>query len=231
MKTKNERGTVLGVASETWLGWADFVYFSALLVVAFATFLSVIAGLIQYKLNSDISIEKEQQLQKYKMEVNRDIAQAQSDAAVANAAAAKSTEEAERARLEQEILKQQLAWRELSRDIVNILLQKLSWTKDYINIIYISQDPESMYFAMQLRRVFTDAQWTIGSAAKILDSKPIFGVFLFGPSTSSVDLIRQAFLAAGLQFSNDTITVGMSFNASLIEGAATIVIGSKQPPF
>jgi hypothetical protein len=147
-------------------------------------------------------------------------------AAEANEAAAKATErtaeltkEAEAARLEQERLKRQLAWRRLSQEQIKSIAADLSGTQIKMHLGAISSDPEAMLFADDIRRALAAAGIGLKiQGTMIFSQRPIVGLIISGVK-EEVEFVGTAFGNAGLK------VVGRVRPKEL-----EVLVGSKPPP-
>jgi len=138
--------------------------------------------------------------------------------------------EAADAKLEQEKLKAQLAWRLISPAIASKLERVLSVDPGSVNLRYTDGDPEALYLAIQFSQIFAKAHWKVAPGAVKLSNAIVFGINL--PDANSVDArtLRKAFSAANVPFSPNALPPpGVSFNISAILEAPVLMVGSKQP--
>ena len=169
---------------------------------------------------------------------NERIAANEAETASALVEAARANQATEEAKLEQETLKAQLAWRTLSEEMASILLRRISEIQGRVVLAYMSSDPEAQFFAIQLARPFGEAQWDIRSENRTYSSGILFGLFIPGPETEEVLLVRDAFREAGIEFRADDVPPPAIAAGSATEGMSTndrplvtIMVGSKLPPF
>jgi hypothetical protein len=91
-------------------------------------------------------------------------------------------------------------------------------------------DPESLFLAIQISQILTKAKWKVAPGAVKPANAIVFGIGL--PDASGIDAqtLRRSFSAAGLSFSTDPLPpIGVSFSVSTINGAPTLMVGSKTP--
>ena len=91
-------------------------------------------------------------------------------------------------------------------------------------------DPEALFLAIQISHILSKAKWKVAPGAVKPDNAIVFGIGL--PDVTGVDAqtLRGAFLAAKVPFASDALPpIGVSFSISTIQGAPTLMIGSKRP--
>lgn len=164
---------------------------------------------------------------------NADIAKANAEIAEAKKQTAVLEKEAAEARLEQERLKQIVAWRALSNATADKLVEILSERKDLIKLAYVAADPEVLGLAIQFSKVLNLAKWRVFPESMTFSSSLVFDIRLPGPENETVELLRRAFSEAKIPFSTEEVPKpDMSFVRSGAETPSAIVfIGSKRPPF
>jgi hypothetical protein len=155
---------------------------------------------------------------------------ARTEAAKANERAATLENEAAQARLEQEKLKAQLAWRVLPPAAVTAIEQRLSQAPSAINVEHVANDPEALYLAIQIANIFERAKWQIAMNAVTMAGTVVFGIWIPNSQSPTTAVIQGAFTAAGVGFSTGNLPpAGMGFGGN-IPGAPKLFIGSKRPP-
>jgi hypothetical protein len=164
---------------------------------------------------------------------NADIVKANAQIAEANKQAAALQKDAEQARFEQEQLKQIVAWRTLSDDSANIILNVLKQKKAVITLSYVAGDPEALALAIQFSKILEKANWQAAPNAMTFASALVFAIRVPGPENETVDLLRKALPDAHVPFSTEEIpAASMGFISSAPDTpTATLFIGSKRPPF
>ncbi|MEZ9010340.1 MULTISPECIES: hypothetical protein [Vibrio] len=165
-----------------------------------------------------------------KIQQNKTIAEvAGADAAKANAEAEKAKEhaaflsrKAEEAKLEQERLKAQLAWRRLSEEQSKILHTHLSNNlKANVWVSFVKNDPESTLYREEINSVLVSS----GVKTKYFSGYEMaVGLNIIGPPSEDKALLIKAFKDAGLQFEVKQ-TNGFS------DGQLQVLVGSKPPVF
>jgi hypothetical protein len=133
--------------------------------------------------------------------------------------------------LEQEKLKAQLAWRQITPDLASALKAAISNETGSVDIRYIDSDPESLYFATQFRDLFgASSNWHVGFGNIKFANLPVFGLDIPGPDTGNVMALRRIFSKANFTF--DTTDLPPQIMVGLVlslVGGPTLVVGSKPP--
>jgi len=140
--------------------------------------------------------------------------------------------DAAQARLEQERLKEQLAWRVIPSANAVILERILAAHPGSVNLKFTTGDSEAIYLAVQFSRIFEQAHWRVASGALSFTGAVVFGIRLL-PGSAGPDgqTLREALSAAGMPFSTEALPpVTMEFAMGNFPNAPTLMIGSKSPP-
>jgi hypothetical protein len=149
------------------------------------------------------------------------------------AAAAESKREASAAQLETYRIKNVVSWRELPIWQVGTLLSALTAISGPkgVNLRYVEGDPEALYFAIQLSKIFSDAGWQVGSCGFSLSNTLLFGLFLPDVAEQNSLPLREAFKQAKISFASDAVPPpNITYNEVVIGGAPRVIVGSKRPP-
>jgi hypothetical protein len=201
----SQRGTMFGLPLDTVSSWANGLYLVALAVAAVASFVIF-----------RVSAEKDRELTRFRAESQERTAQLENETA--------------QAKLEQERLKAQLAWRTLSPEVRDLLTKALSAHPSRMNIEYVANDTEVQYLAIQIANAFTDAKWQIAMKQVTHAGTVVFGLWIPESPYEGTAEARAAFRAAGIPFSTDTPPpAGMGFGG-VVENAGSILVGSKPLP-
>jgi hypothetical protein len=161
---------------------------------------------------------------------NAEVARANEAIATENARASAMENDAAQARLEQERLKAQLAWRVLPPQIANSLERQLSQKPGKINIEHVANDTEALYLAIQIANVFGKAGWQTGMALVTIAATVAFGLWVPDSQSPLTQEVRSALASVGIGFSTGTLpAAGMAFGNS-VAGAPTLFVGSKPIP-
>lgn len=162
---------------------------------------------------------------------------AAADIAKANAEIETARRDAENARLEQERLKTQLAWRTIRPEQLQTLRTVLANARGTVFIEYAQNDPEAASFAAQLTQAFSNdpSRWRVGAGMVSYPTYAVFGLAIRGrDDNATLGLIRKAFTDAGVGFGTDpppnVSTINRSGGAPQGNEDAVIAIGSKRPP-
>jgi hypothetical protein len=168
---------------------------------------------------------------KYKMQANTAAAEANVRAGKLEVQAGQLNKEAADAKLEQERLKAQLAWRVVPESALAALHARLLQLKGSVLLVFPSSDNEAQYLAIQLAKAFEKTPWTVGMQSRTYSNMVIFGIIIPGPVTQDVISVREAFTAAGIPFStNDLPPAGFTGSGGMAGPSATVLVGSKPPP-
>ena len=197
------------------LGWWSDTW--AFLTV-FLTIIAAIAGVIAWKFATWTAQTKDAELKKYK-----------SDAAVA---IAQANDRAAQANREAQELKSKFAWRNLSVDQINTLIDLLSTKSGSVHIVFIGQDPESTTYATQLKICFTEAKWGVTFSGEAYLGNLVFGVQIPDDPDhpEQVDFIRKALTKIGIEYGKRPPPPPSAAAGDAATPADTeIVIGSKFP--
>jgi hypothetical protein len=154
-------------------------------------------------------------------------AQANERAGKANERAASLEKDAAQARLEQEKLKQLLAWRTLSEAetaslsaaLKNVSVSVSRW----VSLQFVRNDSESLYLAQQITRILEDAGWKVTWHACTWVNDPMVGLHIPGENDVTLAL-RGAFSAAKIDFSSDPVESPNSFTTMGSRPSATDTI-------
>jgi hypothetical protein len=208
---------MFGFDLEWLLRLANGIYIFSLVVAAISTFAI-------YQLSGKVTQEKDRQLTEFRLQSEKEIAHARSEAAQAAERAAEATKDAETARLEQERIKSRLAWRVIPQDRQRIIIEALSQSPGHVVIQYAAGDVEAMNLGINIAKMFEAAGWT-GKTNGIIYPSTIVGAFRI-PDTefAATDLIRKAFDAAQIRYSTRRPTDDWK-----VPGAPVIYVGTKLP--
>lgn len=167
------------------------------------------------------------QLRKDTAEARAELGKANADIARANARAAALENDAAQARLEQERLKAQLAWRTIAPVPAGNLTALLALKAAQVNIQYPSGDTEAEYLAIQFANLFEKAGWQVAMFSATIHGAVIWGLFIPDPAYDATPTIREAFTAVGIGFSTDALPpAGMGFGNSF-PNAPILFVGTK----
>jgi hypothetical protein len=146
---------------------------------------------------------------------------------------AEAVARAEQARLEQEKLRAQLAWRTLTKDQAEALVTRLSTAPGILTLMF-SEDPETQFLASQLSQIFTKAKWKVHAEKHIHQYVLFTGVHILNPTgNKKVTMVAEALAAAGLPctMTQEPPYVGAYVGPAPFAGPTDValLIGSKQP--
>ena len=148
---------------------------------------------------------------------NAEIAKANATIAKAEERAAELGKEASLARLEQEKLKAQLAWRRLEALETRAFVQNIAGKIEKIILFNLSPDPETVSYMVDLNSAFTRAGVKVDARSGM--TGPYFGIGLEGGSEQERAIVIDAFAAAKV-----IVRPEAPF------GELTLIVGSKPPP-
>ena len=215
-----------GMSANDLFFWANWFLVGALIVGVVSTYAIVASGIIRDKeLKLELKVKDDQiSLANVRAE------EAKAASSEANARAAESGKEAANARLETEKLKGAVSWRTISSAMASELEKVLAAKPGSVNLRYTDGDPEALFLAIQISQILGNAHWQVAPGAVKLSNAIVFGICL--PDAVGVDAqtLRSAFSTAKVAFSPNALPpAGVSFSISTIEGAPTLMIGSKKP--
>lgn len=172
---------------------------------------------------------KEGYLRRDLADTNARAEEARATSSEANARAAELETEAANARLETERIKEAVAWRVIPAGRAAELAKALSAKPGSVNLRYMDGDPEALFLAEQYSRILSKANWAVAPGAFKPANAIVFGIGLPDGSGFDARTLRDAFTEAKVPFSTNSLPRGMSFSVSTIEGAPTLMIGSREP--
>lgn len=148
---------------------------------------------------------------------------AQKEAEKAKEHTAKLFLEAEQARLEQQRLKAQLAWRRLNKEQIIILQNNLNnQLNDKVWLTFVGDDPESRLYREDFNNVFS----SLNIPTKFFSGYTMaVGLRILGADSESKSVVIDAFKKAGIPFD---IAIESKFN---YDKGVEILVGSKPPVF
>jgi hypothetical protein len=146
---------------------------------------------------------------------------ANKEIAATNERAARLEREAATAKLEQERLKQQVAWRRLTKPEHDKIVDALRGPPLNITLAYKTGDPEARDYATDIYHALVNAGMTVQWSPEIDTGGPLFGVIVWPMANGEEARLKAAFAAAGIPTgpSND------------IHPELKVTVGSKPRPF
>ncbi len=172
---------------------------------------------------------KEEYLRRDLADTNARAEEAKVASANANARAAELEKEAANARLETERIKEVVAWRVMSSESATELEKVLAAKPGSVNLRYMDGDPEALFLAIQISQILSKAHWKVAPGAIKPENSIVFGIGLPDSSSADAQTLRSAFSAAKVPFSTNALPPAIGFSISKIDGAPTLMIGSKKP--
>lgn len=178
-------------------GWSNIILISGAILALVGTFGTVIAGKARDRFSDERIAENE-----------RMTAQANADA--------------ERARLEQERLRAQLAWRSVSEAQAAILVKALEGNHFPVWVNFVDADPESVLFRESLNNALVSA----GLETKGYSGyKRAVGLGIRGGQEEQRTVLAKALHAAGIEL----WSVSKEPGDFVKDGHVEILVGSKPP--
>ena len=190
-----------------WLGFPlsfwQSIFFWATSTAAIAGATSVasafISAVVGYQISDIVQSDADQRIAEAAARGNEAQVEAECHA---HERAAILEKEAADAKLEQEKLKAQLAWRELLPETLDNLQRHLSVRTGSVIIKHVANDPEALSLSIQLANIFIAAQWQlIGTASVTYADTLVTGLFIPNENGPDENFVREAFTAAGISFS------------------------------
>lgn len=141
---------------------------------------------------------------------------------------AEANKRAAEAELATEQLKARFSWRSISKETAQTLASHLSAYDGAVTIEYVLGDPEALYFAKSLSRVFSSAKWNVGMMGETFGGLLLLGLYIPDDNPPLKDLVRSIFQICGMEFSMASIppSGGMAVGNS-IPNSVAIFVGSK----
>jgi len=204
---------MLGLSLETW----NTVMVASLGIGAAAAVIVGVSTFVIIKLQKLEAADASAAFEQYKLGVASQTAELEKEAAVA--------------RLETEKLKEVVAWRTLPIESASELEKILAANPGSINLRYSDGDPESLYFAIQISQILSQAHWKVASGALKIPTL-VFGIALPDANGPDAETLRRAFSAAKIPYSTNPLSNGpmLGFAISTITGAPILMVGSRTPP-
>ena len=233
----NQAGTIFGLSVDAVLDWTNVCY---LVSVAAAFFFSVAL----WRASSISGAHKDSELKKYQAQAQVEIAAAQSlgkaadaKASEAQAVASKANEraaalelEAQQAKLETERLKAKFAWRSLTPWQQSDLIYKLAAQPGNVTVAHTANDPEALYFAILLAKIFEAAKWQVNLRSVTQSGAMLFGIDIPPSTNASISFIEATFSSSGLaDFAKEKVAnvIMSSGTGDISETSAVVFVGTK----
>jgi hypothetical protein len=141
--------------------------------------------------------------------------------------------EANEARLKYLQLESVVTWRSLSKEQITKLESILSTKPSTLKFTYVANDPEALFFAIEISKSFTG--WRLLSGSRTYSGTLVMGLIIVGkPESDEVNFVRDAFRAAGIPFSTEPVNANAIEFGGMMPGEAEpnveIIVGSKPRP-
>lgn len=196
--------------------WKSVFDWSSIVLISLTVFTGA-GALITGKIISDRQDETIAELNKQSKEAIKRTAELEAEAASA--------------RLETEKLKQAVSWRAIPVSTASELEKLLSRRPGKVNLRYTDGDPEALFLAIQLSQILGKAKWQVAPGALKFPNSLQFGIVLPDSGGPDANALRSAFSAAKLGYSTNPLpSTQMGFSIATIDGAPTLMVGSKLPP-
>jgi hypothetical protein len=208
----HKRGLLMGMSPETaaWVSdWANAILVASLVIGVLATYAVVVSGNV-----------KEAAFKREVVAANAEAAKANEAAARMNERAARLEKEAADARLEQERLREHLAWRRISKEQAQKIADALREARLRPRIFVASNDTEAASFCEDVKAVLRLAGDPNPARCQSLVPDTFRGLAAMGPNKADRIALAKAFHAGGFE----VIDGGESNHLE-------IVIGLKLTPF
>ncbi|HVJ76956.1 MAG TPA: hypothetical protein VM620_03930 [Hyphomicrobium sp.] len=203
-----------------WTMWGGFV------LTAVGAALAVVSSFVAYQVSDVTQSEADERIASAgsaALTANAEAAKANEAAAKAQERAAVLEKQAADARLDLEKLRQNMAWRRITPQQHDKLVQALKGEKFRVWVTFVGRDPESSVFREDIAATLKDAGletvyfsgWAQAVGLAISEQ----------PASPERDKLISAFAAAGLPL------VVAKINAMGGEPTPNIVVGTKPPPF
>jgi|SRR5581483_1503859 len=153
-----------------------------------------------------------------------------------NERVAEANARAQEAHLETERLRAMYSWRVIGDEAATKLVSCLRTAPAKVVVEFAANDPDSEHFALQIFNAFRSAQWDAQAQGVTVTGTAFWGLFVPGENDGSVKVIRDAFRAAGLDFSEEEVPghricltgLAMQFGVTPKDGVALVTIGPKK---
>lgn len=224
---------MLGLDLDTW----NTLMISGLILAAVAAVVIGLSTWLVIKLQKSEAINAAVEFERYKVGVAAQVAEAKKEGIEAGKAAsdalvraAELEKDAANARLETEKIKAVVAWRMIPSANAAILEKLLSHKAGSVNLRYMDGDPEALYLAIQISQILAKAHWQVAPGAIKPANTIVFGIMLPPEVGIDADALAAALKAAKIEFSRGSVpAAGVSFGVHKIDGAPTLIIGSRTP--
>lgn len=225
----DQNNTMLGVSVDSLLNLANILYL-------FSVAAALIFSIALWRLSTISSENKDRELARYQIDAQERISKAdeaarkaQENSALANEKAKALELETEKAKLETERLKARLAWRVLSESQINSLVTTLSRQAGSVTVAHVSNDPESLYLAIQIAKSLEQAKWNVGFQSVTLSAAITFGILIPNSNSSDAKTLKASLQAAGIPYLTGEMppTNMMLGSGNMGPDMAVIYVGTK----
>jgi hypothetical protein len=222
---------MLGISLDSW----NNVMVGALALAAIAAVIVGVSTFIIIRMQAAEEIATKQEFERYKIDADLKISAANDRAKAAEERAAAANEQAAR-------VEQAARWRIIPSDNKTILDSSLAkGPGGTVTLSWAANDPEALFLAQQIERVFRLANSQIGNTLwhvvlqpRIYSRAIFWDVRIIGQSDPLVEALRSDFSEAGIAHSSDPIpnVINDSPGVTISGGAESnplIWVGPKRP--
>ena len=167
-----------------------------------AAMIGIGVGVVAWWFAREDANRKSIELDLYKEESKKAVAEAHAASEDAKKIAAIANRDAEQAKLEAARLKDRFAWRQITEEQKKILIADLKKSHGKAQIEFTANDPESMYFATQIRNLFRHAGWQTSFVANEYFHTICWGLNISGGrnETEQERAVNIAFVKADMEY-------------------------------
>ncbi|WP_128843499.1 hypothetical protein [Burkholderia catarinensis] len=232
---------MFGIDDERLYGVASNVYFWAVGVAAVSAGISFGAGLVQYITSNRIQGEKDRALREYQSNAGKQISGANERAALAEKSAADANNKTadlnnQTAQLEAENLrlKQQLAWRDVSPQQRQALIEAVrGFPGQHISVKGLAGDAECQTYAREIADALAEAGWDVVLNPILVNGDAPTGVRMIvnpGNYNGGITLASAAALFRTLQHNGIVRDQEPMRTVLPAPGTVVLIVGSKPMP-
>jgi hypothetical protein len=217
---------MFGMSDDEWFRFVSISYFIAASAAAICTVVSIVFGVAQYRISNKISDDKDRALAEYKVQAETKLAAVNHETAVLN----KHTAQMEADNLR---LKQELAWRELSKQQIEAMVAALKASPPIkVALVSILGDAEGDNYLNQLQDVFRQANLDIDNftfQSVFTPTVPVGLAVFINPADRGDQAVLQEATILGNALDTAKIANPTTLNYAPVvpRGHVAIVVGAK----
>lgn len=151
-----------------------------------------------------------------------EIAKANAEVAIANERTANLEKDAAQLKAANLALEERIAWRHLSKEQYDKMVNAITGHKISVAIKYIS-DPEALSFAEDFARALSASGNKPTNGGTLFINPPVTGLLIVPSTNDDASLLSAAFKSAGISFGPMSVTP--------LPTSVEIWVGGKAPPF